>query len=148
MICSNFLPPFFRIILPVSTPIIATLTLFYGVGHWNEYFSALIYISDPAKYTLQRRLQQLVLSGDSLQSYSASDFSNSADIPVESLKAAAIVFAAGHQPYEYLSVALYFCLTNWLYQRSGSLWVCIIIHGLTNMAIALLVKYGGMGWLW
>ena len=59
-----------------------------------------------------------------------------------------VVFTAGHQPAEYLSAALYFLYTTWLYKKSGSLWVCIIVHGLTNLAIALLAKYGGMAWLW
>jgi len=59
-----------------------------------------------------------------------------------------IVFAAGHQFHEYLSAILYFLFTTWLYKKSGSLWLCILIHGLTNLAIALLVRYAGMGWLW
>jgi membrane protease YdiL (CAAX protease family) len=60
----------------------------------------------------------------------------------------AIVFAAGHQTYEYLSAILYFLFTTWLYKKSGSLWVCIFVHGLTNLAIALMVRYAGMAWLW
>ena len=59
-----------------------------------------------------------------------------------------IVFAGGHQVHEYLSAALYFLFTTWIYKKSGSLWVCILIHGLTNLTIALLVRYAGMGWLW
>jgi membrane protease YdiL (CAAX protease family) len=59
-----------------------------------------------------------------------------------------LVFAAGHQAYEYPSAILYFLFTTWLYQKSGSLWVCILIHGLTNLAIALMVRYAGMAWLW
>ena len=46
-----------RIVVPISKPVLATLTIFYAVGHWNQYFQALIYISDPDKYTLQLRLQ-------------------------------------------------------------------------------------------
>ena len=65
-----------------------------------------------------------------------------------SVVGATIVFSAGHRAYEYLSAVLYFLFTTWLYKKSGSLWVCIIIHGLTNLAIGLAVKYGGMGWLW
>jgi len=61
---------------------------------------------------------------------------------------ATIVFAAGHQAHEYLSAILYFLFTTWLYKKSGSLWVCILIHGLTNLTIAILVRYAGMGWLW
>jgi membrane protease YdiL (CAAX protease family) len=61
---------------------------------------------------------------------------------------ATLVFAGGHQPQEYLSAVLYFALTSWLYHRTGSLWACILVHGLTNLAIALLSRYGGMGFLW
>jgi membrane protease YdiL (CAAX protease family) len=61
---------------------------------------------------------------------------------------ATLVFAGGHQPHEYLSAVLYFILTTWLYHRTGSLWACILVHGLTNLVIALLARYGGMGFLW
>jgi membrane protease YdiL (CAAX protease family) len=65
-----------------------------------------------------------------------------------SVALATLVFAGGHQPYEYLSAVLYFVLTTWLYHRTGSLWACVWVHGLTNLAIALLARYGGMGFLW
>jgi membrane protease YdiL (CAAX protease family) len=61
---------------------------------------------------------------------------------------ATIVFAGGHQPHEYLSAVLYFTLTTWLYHRAGSLWACVCVHGLTNLVIAFLARYGGMGFLW
>jgi membrane protease YdiL (CAAX protease family) len=61
---------------------------------------------------------------------------------------ATLIFTAGHQAYEYLSAVLYFLFTTWLYKKTGSLWACILIHGLTNLAIALMVRYAGMGWLW
>ena len=51
--------------LPLSAPIIATMALFYGVGHWNEYFSALIYISDTSKYTLQLVLREILIVNES-----------------------------------------------------------------------------------
>ncbi|WP_133581413.1 carbohydrate ABC transporter permease [Aureibacillus halotolerans] len=63
---------FLRIVLPLSMPIIAVMSLFYGVGHWNEYFSALIYLSDESKYTLQLVLRQILvlqeLGNDNVQS--------------------------------------------------------------------------------
>ena len=43
---------FFQIALPLSKAIIAIMVLYYGVGHWNSYFSALLYISDQDKYPL------------------------------------------------------------------------------------------------
>jgi membrane protease YdiL (CAAX protease family) len=64
-----------------------------------------------------------------------------------SVVGATIVFTTGHMVYEYLSAVLYFLFTTWLYKKTGSLWVCIIIHGLTNLTIALLAKHAGMGWL-
>jgi len=50
----------FKVVLPLSLPIIATISLFYAVGYWNSYFDALLYIQDPDKYTLQLRLRSLL----------------------------------------------------------------------------------------
>ena len=60
----NDLGIFFRIIIPLSMPVIATFTLFFAVRHWNTYFNALIYISDTSKWTLQLMIKQLVIEGD------------------------------------------------------------------------------------
>lgn len=43
----------FQIMVPLSMPILATLTLFYGVGHWNEFSNAIIYINSTKLYPLQ-----------------------------------------------------------------------------------------------
>ncbi|MEK4437196.1 carbohydrate ABC transporter permease [Paenibacillus sp. FSL K6-2862] len=58
--CSNF-KLFFKIVLPLSMPIIAVMALFYGVGHWNSYFSAMIYLNDSAQYPLQLVLRQILV---------------------------------------------------------------------------------------
>ncbi|MGG6310877.1 carbohydrate ABC transporter permease [Paenibacillus macerans] len=58
--CSNF-RLFFRIVLPLSTSILAVMALFFGVGHWNNYFSAMIYLNDDAKYPLQLVLRQILV---------------------------------------------------------------------------------------
>ncbi len=55
---------FTRIVLPLSKPALATMTLFYGVYHWNEYFRATIYINDPSKWPLQVVLRQFVVTQD------------------------------------------------------------------------------------
>lgn len=52
---------FISIILPLSAPILAVLSLFYGVGHWNSFFSALIYISDKNLYPLQLILREILI---------------------------------------------------------------------------------------
>lgn len=60
-----------RIVLPLSTPIIAVLTMFFAVGHWNNYFSALIYLSDKNLYPLQIVLKNIltsnIFSGDMMK---------------------------------------------------------------------------------
>ena len=59
---------FFSIALPLSSAIIAILVLYYGIGHWNSYFSALLYLSDEKKYPLQLVLRSiLVLNEAQLQ---------------------------------------------------------------------------------
>ncbi|MBO9605703.1 MAG: carbohydrate ABC transporter permease [Paenibacillaceae bacterium] len=56
---------FVGIALPLSAPIVAVMALFYGVGHWNQFFSALIYLNDDAKYPLQLVLRTLLLQQQS-----------------------------------------------------------------------------------
>jgi putative aldouronate transport system permease protein len=58
--CSNF-RLLWSIVLPLSMPVIAVMTLYYAVGHWNSYFQALIYISDRSKYPLQMFLRELLV---------------------------------------------------------------------------------------
>ncbi|MDQ0091604.1 putative aldouronate transport system permease protein [Paenibacillus anaericanus] len=58
--CTN-IKLFIRIVLPLSSPIIAVMALFYGVSHWNSYFPALIYLNDEAKYPLQMVLRQILV---------------------------------------------------------------------------------------
>ncbi|MFY9278930.1 MAG: carbohydrate ABC transporter permease [Caldicoprobacterales bacterium] len=51
-----------RIILPLSLPSLATIGLFYAVGHWNAWFDAVIYINEPEKYPVQVILRNFVLN--------------------------------------------------------------------------------------
>jgi putative aldouronate transport system permease protein len=54
----------FRIVLPVSGPILATVLLWTMVGHWNAYFDSIIYISTGTKQVLQQVLRRIVLEGN------------------------------------------------------------------------------------
>lgn len=65
--CSDF-GIFFKIILPLSKPIIMVMTLYYGVGHWNEYFSAMIYLEDRNLFPLQVFLREILIQGELLKS--------------------------------------------------------------------------------
>ncbi|MGI6654382.1 MAG: carbohydrate ABC transporter permease [Christensenellales bacterium] len=53
---------FFSILLPLSHAVVAVIALFYAVGHWNAYFSALIYIRDPNLQPLQLILRNILLA--------------------------------------------------------------------------------------
>lgn len=58
--CDDF-AIFFRIILPLSKAIIVVMILYYGIGHWNSYFNAMIYLNDRNKYPLQMFLREILL---------------------------------------------------------------------------------------
>ncbi len=57
----NDLAIFLKIVLPLSMPAIATFSLFYAVGHWNTFFSAVLYINDNTKWPIQVLLRQIVI---------------------------------------------------------------------------------------
>lgn len=59
--CSDFMY-FIRIVLPLSKAIIAVLVLFYGVRHWNSYFSAMIYLNDKNLYPLTLFLREILMA--------------------------------------------------------------------------------------
>lgn len=80
----------FRIILPISKPIIATIGLFYAVSYWNEYFSSLIYIQSADKYPLQLKLRQLLFANDVNQAQMLNE-GMGALVLAESVKMACIV---------------------------------------------------------
>lgn len=56
----NDLQIFTQVILPLSKPVIASVSLFYAVGHWNEYFDAMMYISDHSKEVIQIVLRRII----------------------------------------------------------------------------------------
>lgn len=54
----------FRIILPLSLPVLAVMMLYYGVAHWNAWFHALIFLQDRGQYPLQLILREILLQGE------------------------------------------------------------------------------------
>lgn len=57
----SYLGYFVRIVLPLSSAILAVIGLYYFVGHWNDFMTGLIYVTDWDKQPLQNILQQLLL---------------------------------------------------------------------------------------
>lgn len=83
----------FRIVIPLSMPAIATITLFHAVGHWNSFFDTVLYVTNRELYPLQVYLRELVMFNqsniDNNSGYSAN--LDSTLLALESLKAAALI---------------------------------------------------------
>jgi putative aldouronate transport system permease protein len=52
----------FRVVLPLSLPVVAVMVLFYGVGYWNAWFNAMLYIQTRTKLPLQSILREILRS--------------------------------------------------------------------------------------
>lgn len=86
----------FRVVMPVSVAGIATIALFYGVFHWNEYFRAMVYLTTEAKWPLQVVLRELIISMEKAAFIGAMNYqrlTGAAEIPFKALKAALIIVA-------------------------------------------------------
>ncbi|MCQ6561646.1 carbohydrate ABC transporter permease [Paenibacillus mendelii] len=58
--CNHFIL-FLRIVFPLSAPIVAVMALFYGVSHWNQYFSSMIYLTNRELFPLQLVLREILI---------------------------------------------------------------------------------------
>ncbi|WP_309119120.1 carbohydrate ABC transporter permease [Paenibacillus sp.] len=77
------------IMLPLSLPVLATLTLFNAVGYWNAFVGVLIYINETDKYNLTVLIQNMIRSQTLIQEVITSD--SAAEITPEGVKAAGIM---------------------------------------------------------
>ncbi|MWV43897.1 ABC transporter permease subunit [Paenibacillus sp. HJL G12] len=87
--CNDF-GVFFKIMLPLALPSIATISLFYGVAYWNTYMNAILYITDSNKWPIQVLLRQIVIVSSGMQAESTS-----VDVvpPAQTIKMAVIMVA-------------------------------------------------------
>jgi len=84
----------FRIALPLSKPVLATIGLFYAVALWNSYFGAMVYITDPSLKPLQLYLKELIASTkDTMLVAGEVDLSRDLNTTADSVQAAAIITA-------------------------------------------------------
>ncbi|MDR6879282.1 carbohydrate ABC transporter permease [Bacillus sp. 3255] len=80
-----------RIILPLSLPVLATLTLFYGVGYWNSFLHVLMFINDSTRMNLAVMIQQMVASQSILQELNSVRPDDLQQMTPESIKAAGVI---------------------------------------------------------
>ena len=89
---------FFSFILPLSKPVIATISLFTALTYWNEWYYAMLFISNdkliPLQYLLQKLLMYVQFVTSNMDKMPSSVVSN-LDLPQDSLKMAMVVIAAG-----------------------------------------------------
>lgn len=91
--CSN-IGTLVKIVLPLSMPIIAVMILFYSVGHWNSYFSALIYLTDRDQYPLQLFLREILIQGQMQEMLGVGDDTNAnVVLEGEAIKYALVIVA-------------------------------------------------------
>lgn len=83
----------FRIVLPLSAPIMATIGLFYGVGHWNAYFQGIMYLNDKTLYPIQVVLRNMIQTPNVSQELAISNPMLLQTLPPETIKMATVVVA-------------------------------------------------------
>lgn len=82
----------FRIVVPMARPILATIGLFYALTYWNEWFMALLFISDSDKFPLQLMLQNMIANVASAEAIQSGP---GADVPIFQLRMALVVITIG-----------------------------------------------------
>jgi putative aldouronate transport system permease protein len=110
---ANDLTIFFRLILPLSTPLLATLGLFSALAYWNDWYNSMLFITKENKMSLQYFLQQMINSIQALKNLvtmgaSASALSGMVSLPQETLKMAMTVITTGPIILLYPLVQRYF----------------------------------------
>lgn len=98
----------FKIVVPLSKASIATIGLFYAVGHWNSYFNATIYLNSRKNWPLQVVLRDLIQKANTngIDAEMTTDYSTA--IPLESLKMAVVIATTGPIILVYPFIQKYF----------------------------------------
>lgn len=98
----------FKIVLPVSVPGIATISLFFALGYWNQWYNAMLYIDDMKMYPLQYYIMNILRYADSFKLMSMYTSVNLADLPTTAIKMATTVVTIGPVIFIYPFVQKYF----------------------------------------
>jgi putative aldouronate transport system permease protein len=99
---------FIKLIMPLSKPLIATLSLFSALAYWNDWYNCMLFISDENKFTLQYYLQRLLGSAEAMRIVAEKSGIELPSVPLESMKMAMTVIATGPIVLLYPFVQKYF----------------------------------------
>jgi putative aldouronate transport system permease protein len=84
---------YFRIILPISKPVMASMCLYFAVDYWNDFFRPMIYLTSNEKYTLQLYLRSLLINTTDLLYQNAVDISVYGNVAPQSIQNAAVIIS-------------------------------------------------------
>lgn len=90
---ANDIAILFKIVLPLSMPVIAVMILYYGVGHWNSWFGALIYLRNKNLYPLQLVLREILISSSMNEMLQGTSNDTDKQFLSETIKHATIIVA-------------------------------------------------------
>jgi putative aldouronate transport system permease protein len=99
---------FIKLIMPLSKPLIATLSLFSALAYWNDWYNCMLFISDENKFNLQYYLQRLLGSAEAMRIVAEKSGIALPSVPLESMKMAMTVIATGPIVLLYPFVQKYF----------------------------------------
>jgi putative aldouronate transport system permease protein len=100
---------FLRLILPMSTPALATIGLFLAIGYWNEWYHSMLFLSSNVEYRpLQLFLYNVITSAEFIRNSAAASNVEPRNVPLESMKMATAVVATGPVILFYPLVQRYF----------------------------------------
>lgn len=91
---ANDLSIFFRIILPISKPVVATVALFYALQYWNDFFLALMFIDNYKLHPLQMMIRQLI-SNINISAYVGGSTTYARPLPTYSVQLATVCVTIG-----------------------------------------------------
>jgi putative aldouronate transport system permease protein len=99
---------FFQIVLPLSTPVLATVGLFMILIYWNDWWLALLYITNPDLFPLQYLLFSVMRNVEFLTSNANTGLLMSVEIPTQTLRMAMVVVAMGPIIFAFLLLQRFF----------------------------------------
>jgi len=92
---ANDIRIYFTIMMPLSKPLLATLSLFTALGYWNDWYNCMLFINDNSKWNLQYTLQNILNSAESMTRIANKTGVRVASLPAESMKMAMTIVTIG-----------------------------------------------------